>query len=339
MKPHILRLPLAAALLLAAAALSCASRPPETAGRESPAVYSHDSLPLDAAIEQIAAYFTGRLEPHTSLALVNFEADTRTLSDYIFEELWIYFEDNSSLVLVDRRNLELINKEIIYQMSGEVSDASAASIGRQFGPKTLVYGKVARTGGEYRLTVYATDVEHATSSMRAVNIRPGNRLAALLERPAAESDAVNMANALYAGAGNPFRFTVQTDRANGGYHDGDYMSIRIYSEQDAYFKVSHIDVNGNIQVIYPASSRDNNFIGAGRTRQIPDNTRFRMTKPYGQEIILVAAYDVPFTMGRQNAAAPLSGYAVTRGLVVENEETQTTAHPVATARVTYTIEP
>jgi hypothetical protein len=201
-----------------------------------------------------------------------------------------------------------------------------------------MYGRLTRIGSEYRLTVYATDVEHATSSMRAVNIKPDKRLAALLEKPATGNAGINMANVLYAGVGNPFQFTVQTDKANGDYHDGDYMTLRIYSEQDAYFKVTHIDVNGNVQVIYPTSSLDNNFIRAGQTRQIPDNTRFRMTKPYGEEIILAAAYNTLFTVGRQNTAAPLSNYAVTRGLVVENAETQTTMLPVATAKVTYSIK-
>ncbi|MDR0722110.1 MAG: DUF4384 domain-containing protein [Treponema sp.] len=42
-----------------------------------------------------------------------------------------------------------------------------------------------------------------------------------------------------------------------------------------------MDVKGNTQVIYPVSPQDNNFITAGKTWQIPDNTRFRMTKPYG----------------------------------------------------------
>jgi hypothetical protein len=174
--------------------------------------------------------------------------------------------------------------------------------------------------------------------MRAVNIRPDKRLAALLEKPAAGNAGVNMANVLYAGVGNPFRFTVQTDKAGGDYYDGDYMTMRVYSERDAYFKVSHIDVNGNVQVIYPTSPGDNNFIRAGQTRQIPDNTRFRMTEPYGQEIILAAAYNTPFTVGRQNAPEPLSSYAVTRGLVVENAETQITMPPVATAKVTYSIK-
>jgi hypothetical protein len=297
---------------------------------------SEDLATLDTAIAKIASYFSQNLTSKSNIALTVFEAENRTLSDYIFEEFWIYFEDNSSLTLVDRQNLELINKELNYQLSGQVSDDSAKSIGKQFGPQTLLYGKLVRLGREYRLTVYATDVEKATSSLRAANIKTDKRLSSLLEKPASENTGMNMANVLYAGFDNPFRFTVQTDRINGIYNDGDYMTMQIYSAQDAYFKVTHIDVNGKAQVIYPASSRDNNFIRAGQTRNIPDNTRFKMTKPYGEETILVAAYNAPFTVSR-SASEPLSNNVIVRGLIVEDAETQTNVQPVATAKFTYSI--
>jgi hypothetical protein len=50
---------------------------------------------------------------------------------------------------------------------------------------------------------------------------------------------MGMANALYSGVGNPWRFTVQTDRSGGNYHDGDYMTLRIYSEADRAVPLSN----------------------------------------------------------------------------------------------------
>jgi hypothetical protein len=317
--------------------LSCTSQ--QTTATHKEDAYSDDYVTLDTAITKTASYFSQNLTSKSNIALIGFDTENKTLSDYIFEEFWINFEDNSSLVLVDRKNLELISKEMDYQLSGQVSDDSAKSIGRQFGAQTLLYGKLTRLGNEYRLSVYATDVERATSSLRAANIKPDNRLASLLETQSAESPGINMANILYAGFGNPFRFTVQTDKTDGIYHDGDYMTMQIYSEQDTYFKVTHIDVNGKAQVIYPTSPHDNNFIKAGQTRYIPDNTRYKMTKPYGEEIILVAAYSVPFSVSRLNNSVPLSNNVIVRGLVVESAETQTNVQPVATAKFTYSIRP
>jgi len=320
--------------LLIALFLSCTSHKPATPVDE----YSKDSITIDTAIPKIASYFSSNLASKSNVALVSFETENKTLSDYIFEEFWIYFEDNSSLVLIDRKNLEMINKEMNYQMSGMVSDDSAKSIGHQFGAQTLLYGKLVKIGKEYRLSVYATDVERATSNLRVANIKPDKRLAALLEKPVNENAGINMANVLYSGSDNPFQFTVQTDKSNGLYHDGDYMTMQIFSAKDAYFKVTHIDVNGNAQVIYPTTSRDNNYIKAGQTRNIPDNTKFKMTKPYGDEIILVAAYDAPFTVPRQTASAPVSNNVIARGFAVENTETQTSIQPVATAKFTYSIK-
>jgi hypothetical protein len=300
-----------------------------------------EGVPLDEALGDIAAYYMEHLPANAKIALLDFASESPLLSDYIFEELWIRFEDSRSFVLVDRQNLERIRKEIEYQYSGNISDESAQSVGKQFGPQTLVYGKMTRLGGEYRLVVQATDVERAVTSIRSAAVTPGRRLAALLETPegapSGGAAGASMANALYSGTGNPWRFTVQTDRAGGDYRDGDYMTLRVYSERDAWFKITHIDVNGNAQVIYPVSPRDNNFIGAGETRRIPDNTRFRMTKPYGEEMILAGAYEKPFIV-RADPAAPLSNNSLVRGITVEHEDT-TLMHPAAAAKFTYRIGP
>ena len=298
--------------------------------------YTGDGVSLDEALLDIAAYYTENLPANAKIALLNFEAETRLLSDYIFEELWIHFEDRSSFVMVDRQDLELIQRELDYQASGEVSDESALSIGKQFGAQTLVYGKITRLGGEYRLVVHATDVERAVASIRSAVVALDRRLASLVETQSAAG--AGMANALYSGAGNPWRFAAQTDRAGGDYRDGDYMTLQIYSERDAWFRITHIDVNGNAQVIYPVSSRDNNLIRAGETRRIPDNTRFRLGKPYGEETILVGAYERPFVV-QSGEAAPLSNRLLVRGLTVEQEDGGADMRPIATAKFTYRIGP
>jgi hypothetical protein len=304
-------------------------RTPHTAGGVS----------LDLALSGIAAYYIENLPPKTSIALINFNSEARLLSNYILEELWIHFENSRSFTLANRNNLELFRKESQYQLSDEMSSESVLSIGKQLGVQTLIYGKITRLGEEYRLVVYATDVEGAVSRIRSAQVLPDLRFKALLKNPSGRTPETGMADALYSDAGNSWRFTVQTDKSNGEYHDGEYMTLQIYSERDAWFKVTHIDVDGNVQVIYPLSSSDNNFIKAGETRRIPDNTRFRMTKPYGEETILVAAYKESFVIQNQRAE-PLSDNLLVRGIIVEMERregTRTEMRPVATAKFTYRI--
>ena len=323
--------------------LSCTSQGP--VNREEAQSVSGDGISLDKALSGIAAYYVGNLPVHTHIALINFESESQLLSDYIFEELWIYFEDSRFFTMVDRQNLGLIEKELEYQYSGVVSDESLKSIGHQFGPQTLIYGTITPVGREFRLVVRATDVEKAVTSIRSATVAPDPRVAALLAKPSLDSakpsntrEGVPMANALYSGTDNPWRFTVQTDKPGGNYRDGEYMTLRIHSEKDAWFKVTHIDVNGNAQVIYPVSLRDNNFIKAGETRQIPDNTRFRMTKPFGEEMILVGAYEKPFVIPPVLTGL-LSNNLLVRGITVEQEDTRLDMRPLATAKFTYRIEP
>jgi len=320
------------------AILSCVSQEPKIT--QEPA-NTETGIPLDKALSDIAAYYVGNLPANTQIALVKFDAEAQLLSDYIFEELWIYFEDSRSFVLIDRKNLELIQKEMDYQYSGMVSDESMQSLGHQLGAQTLIYGNITQFGSEYRLVVRATDVEKAVTSIRSATVKADRRFNAMLENKAGGKDVKieeSMANVLYSGLDNQWRFTVQTDKANGDYHEGEYMAMRIYSEKDAWFKVTHIDVNGNTQVIYPVSPNDNNFIRAGQTRQIPDNTRFRMTKPYGEEMILVGAYEEPFVIQR-SIADPLSNNLLVRSITAEREDSRTEMRPVATAKFTYSIGP
>jgi len=317
------------------AILSCMSKEPE---RTKEPTNIETGITLDRVLSDIVSYYVENLPANTKIALINFDAEVQLLSDYIFEELWIHFEDSRSFVLIDRQNLELIQKEIDYQYSGIVSDESMQSIGHQLGAQTLVYGNITQIGSEYRLVVRATDVEKAVTSIRSATVKADQRFAALLENKASGRVGESMANALYSGLDNPWRFTVQTDKISGDYHDGEYMTMRIYSEKDAWFKVTHIDVNGDAQVIYPVSPNDNNFITAGQTRQIPDNTRFRMTKPYGEEMILVGAYEKPFVI-QANLTGPLSNNLLVRGITVEREDSRTEMRPVATAKFAYSIGP
>ena len=447
------------------------------------ASYSKDSRTLDIAIKEAALYLIQPLPSGTRVAIVSFDTPTGRLSDYIFEEMWTCFEDSSKFVMVDRRNLERVDAEIRHQYgTGRVDDNAMVSVSKQVGAEILVYGQMTSLGSEYRITVYAIDVEKAASSQRAFNVRSDTRLASLLNSSADEEveraiaqmarnvnnktviavgritygdtqtvsnfsawlknsivasaqkqrdkfqvatdnesseyavasrgltvespvagSAINaviigsfspldtgaevtlqlvstgenkivlsssrfivsaselqrrrlsllpennnktisktefeirqQAIASYSGSGNRWNFTVTPDVLDGIYRDGNYMTMRIYSARDCYFRVIHVDVNGDTQVIYPISNQDNNFIRAGTTRRIPDNTRFHMHSPFGEEMILVSAYDQPFVPIQISGS--LSKESITRGLTVEDNNRKSIS-PSATARFSYTILP
>ena len=61
-----------------------------------------------------------------------------------------------------------------------------------------------------------------------------------------------------------------------------------------------------------------------------------MGSPFGEELILVAAYDKPFLPGQSSGV--LSGEAISRGLFVEDDN-HAQMSPSVTAKFSYTILP
>jgi len=179
----------------------------------------------------------------------------------------------------------------------------------------------------HRFTIPASELER-----RRLSLLPDKGGAVMSK---AEFETKQQAVNSYAGKNNKWNFTVTPDVLDGIYRDGDLMSMRIFSERDCYFRIIHVDVNGSAQIIYPLGSTDNNFIRAGETRRIPDNTRFRMEPPFGEELILAAAYDRPFTSGA-SGTVPLSEVSISRGLTVESGD-KTPMSPSVTAKFSYTI--
>ncbi|MDR1899021.1 MAG: DUF4384 domain-containing protein [Treponema sp.] len=136
--------------------------------------------------------------------------------------------------------------------------------------------------------------------------------------------------------GGAFGLSVRPNDPDGVYYDGESLSFTLRAERDCYFKITHVDVYGKTQCIYPLDRRDNNFLKAGEARQLPDNTVYRLTEPFGEEYILIAAYDKPFRVNAE-APAPLSAAVISRGLTVESPAGA--AAPAAAALFSYTILP
>jgi hypothetical protein len=70
--------------------------------------------------------------------------------------------------------LESLSREMNYQLSGEVSDESSLSIGKQLGAQVIISGILARSGQNWRLDLQALQVESAqiAGQWSVENIRP-----------------------------------------------------------------------------------------------------------------------------------------------------------------------
>jgi hypothetical protein len=92
-----------------------------------------------------------------------------------------------------------------------------------------------------------------------------------------------------------FTLEVWPNSDTAAYFDGDEMKINLLAGQDCYFKVYHIDVNGQMQLIYPNQYNRDNRLRANTPRTIPESpVYYPLSAPYGVETILAVASAEPF---------------------------------------------
>jgi TolB-like protein len=149
------------------------------------------SIDIDTALRRSFDYIEQSLSKGTIVVVINVEAQSVTLSEYILDELSSYLVNGRSLTVVDRNNLSVIQQELTFQMSGEVSDESAQSIGKMLGAQSIVLGTVQPLGNEYRLNFRILAVETATvQGMFRQDVKFDKRLSALIRgdsvRPVSE---------------------------------------------------------------------------------------------------------------------------------------------------------
>jgi hypothetical protein len=140
-----------AAAMLALAVTGCAGIPAAAGGADE----------LDAAIREASNYLNGKVPQGVKAAFLNIRSDYPDLSEYILAGLSENAVNDGVFSVVDRRELDSLREELRFNMSGEVSDESAQSIGQMLGAQIIVSGTANKIGPLYRLQVRAIEVETA----------------------------------------------------------------------------------------------------------------------------------------------------------------------------------
>jgi hypothetical protein len=141
----------------------------------------NETLSLNEAINRSMYYLAGRLPQSSKVVILNFSAPTQKLSDYIIEELTAYIVNANNFTVTDRQNLELLQKELNFQLSGEVSDVTAQAIGQKIGAQTIISGSIIPLGEIYHFRIRAINVETAeVQGQQTTTIRMDPILAALV---------------------------------------------------------------------------------------------------------------------------------------------------------------
>ncbi|MDR2158663.1 MAG: CsgG/HfaB family protein [Treponema sp.] len=124
-------------------------------------IFAQAVTTLDEAIRSASDDLVARLPNKTKIAVVNFVSPSEQFSNYVLEELTAALVNSGHFVVVDRQNIDIIQKEMDFQYSGEVSDETMQSIGQKLGAQSIFSGSLGEVAGNYRLRFRTINVETA----------------------------------------------------------------------------------------------------------------------------------------------------------------------------------
>jgi hypothetical protein len=118
--------------------------------------------PADDSVEgtlmRAAAALMSKIIPGSKIAIVYVTARDEEVSEFITGELEFIMVGNG-FTLIDRSQLDRIRREQEFQMSGEVDDTQAVSVGKIAGANVILTGAVTGSGDLRRLRLRALSTE------------------------------------------------------------------------------------------------------------------------------------------------------------------------------------
>jgi TolB-like protein len=114
---------------------------------------------LENAVDRAAQEIVKEIPENATLAVLSIATNDLELYEFVIEELELRIFRSKRFTVVDRKRLNEVRGEIGFQMSGEVDEASAQSIGKWLGASYVIFGSISGTGATRRLRVRALEVE------------------------------------------------------------------------------------------------------------------------------------------------------------------------------------
>jgi hypothetical protein len=115
---------------------------------------------IESSLLRAAEKIIVKIPGDTRLAIVYVTAKDSEIAEFIANELEFIMVEQD-LTLIDRSHLDAIRKEQNFQLSGEVDDDHAVSIGKIAGADVILIGAVTGTGDIRRLRLRALDTQSA----------------------------------------------------------------------------------------------------------------------------------------------------------------------------------
>jgi TolB-like protein len=101
------------------------------------------------------------LPGNSTIAVLSVSSNNIEMATFAVDELEYQLVLTKRFTVVDRTTLDKIRAEQQFQLSGDVSDQSAVSIGNMLGAGIVITGSISGSGSTQRLTLKALDVKTA----------------------------------------------------------------------------------------------------------------------------------------------------------------------------------
>jgi hypothetical protein len=125
-------------------------------GTQAPNVYS--STNIENAVKYGTEVLLEDIPARAVVAVISIASGDRAMTEYVIGEVE-YLLVNSNLRVVDRRRLDTVMQEQKFQMTGDVDERSAVSIGKLLGANVVITGSISGSGTTRRLRLTAINVQ------------------------------------------------------------------------------------------------------------------------------------------------------------------------------------
>ncbi|GHV11907.1 hypothetical protein FACS189491_03960 [Spirochaetia bacterium] len=132
-----------------------------------------DADTLSDAVRESYTLLSRDLKDGARMAVISIASEDIAEGEFALEELNLLLVNAKKFRMVDRRSLDAIKAEQNFQLSGEVDDDTAVSIGHLIGAEIVITGSITPYGPAKYLRIKALDVE--TGEIRAMTSQRYNR--------------------------------------------------------------------------------------------------------------------------------------------------------------------
>jgi TolB-like protein len=116
---------------------------------------------LETAVSKAAQLMIDNIPANATLAVLSIATNDPDVAEFVIEELAFHMVATKKFRVVDRKSLDAVRAEHSFQISGDVDDNSAISIGKMLGASIVITGSVSGIGATRRLRAKALDVQTA----------------------------------------------------------------------------------------------------------------------------------------------------------------------------------